>query len=487
MKKLAFFLTCGTLFLVSCKKDFLDTKPNSSTILDPQIRELANAPGGLTKIADPSIKGMYAFMHQYATYSSNHDDFGQKAVDLGLDLMTEDMVQSVHHWFGFDYLIDNREATYRRTHFLWNFYYSLIYSANDIIDKIDPNTTEAALKFDLGQALAIRAYSHFYLVQLFQNTYKGHEGALGVPVYTSNETLEGKPRSTVAEVYDQIQSDLNAAIPLLQGFSRTSKEAIDQSVVYGMQARVYLSMEKWMEAEQAANAALAGYSLMSNADYKAGFSNINNSEWMWGADINSESTTIYASFFSMMDNTTPGYAGALGVYKLISKKLYDQIPATDVRKQVFNDPASTINADLPGYAQLKFIDPGGFTGDYVYMRVAEMYLIKAEAQARQNKDQDAQQTLYTLISNRDAGYVKSTNTGQALIDEIILQKRIELWGEGITFLDIKRLKEGINRTGSNHRSDATLVIPAEDPKLTYKIPQREFETNLNMPASQQNP
>lgn len=487
MKKIALFLACVALMFASCKKDFLNTKPNSSTILDPQIRELSNTPGGLTKIADPSVKGMYAFMRSAGTYSGNHDDFAQKAVDYGLDLMTEDVVQSVHHWFGYDYLLDDREATYRRTYFMWNYYYSLIYSANTLVDQIDPNTTDPDLRADLGQALAIRANSYFYLVQLYQNTFQGHEGALGVPIYTSNQTLEGKPRSSVSEVYVQIESDLNAAISLLQGFSRSSKEAINQQVAYGIQARVYLTMGKWAEAEAAATAAVAGYNLMSPAEYKAGFSNINNPEWMWGADINSESTSIYASFFSMMDNTSPGYAGALGVYILISKKLYEQIPSTDVRKNVFNDPAKTLEPSLPAYAQLKFRDPGGFTGDYVYMRVAEMYLIKAEAQARQGKNTEAQQTLFNLVSKRDPSYTMSTNVGQALIDEIILQKRIELWGEGVTFLDIKRLKQGIDRRGSNHRSDAIVVAGPEDPIFTYKIPKREFETNFNMPESEQNP
>ena len=189
----------------------------------------------------------------------------------------------------------------------------------------------------------------------------------------------------------------------------------------------------------------------------------------------------------MIDNTSPGYAGALQSYILISKKLYDLIPATDVRKAVFNDPAKTLAPTLPAYAQLKFRDPGGFTGDYIYIRVSEMYFIEAEAQARQGNSTGAAQTLFDLVSKRNSSYTLSANTGQALLDEIFLQKRIESWGEGVIFMDIKRLNMGIDRTGSNHVSNAVLVIPAGDPRWTYQIPLNEIQANPNISEGDQNP
>jgi hypothetical protein len=476
------------IFITSCKKDFLDTQPSADRITSAQVSRLAaSSPAALLKLEDASIKGIYAFMRQYATNSQNHDDFGQKAVEFGLDLMTEDLIMATDSWFIYDYIHDDRNATYRRPTMIWNFYYKIIYNANLILDQIDAGNTNTDLKAIRGQALAVRAFAYFNLVQLFQHTYKGNESAKGVPIYTTTVNLAGKPRAPVSEVYNQITSDLNESIPLLQGWSRSSKEEINQSVAYGIQAQVYLVMERWAEAETAARNARTAYQFMSAQEYKAGFNNINNPEWMWGADINTQSTTIYASFFSMMDNTSPGYAGALQAYILISKKLYDQIPGTDVRKQVFNDPGRTVNANLPPYAQVKFRDPGGFTGDYVYMRVAEMYLIEAEAQARQGKGPAAAQTLFALVNKRDAAYVQTTNDGPALIGEILLQRRIELWGEGRIFYDIKRLKLGIDRTGSNHRADATLVIPANDPRFLYQIPQREIQANPNITAADQNP
>ncbi len=474
--------------LVSCKKSFLDRQPSSGTLTSAQVSQLAaSSPQALLKLEDASIRGIYAFMRQYATYGSSHDDFGQKAVDFGLDLMTEDLVQTTFSWFGYDYIHDNRNANYRRPTMIWNFYYKIIYNTNLILDQIEPGISDPALRAIRGQALALRAYAYHNLVKLFQKTYKGNESAKGVPIYTSIATLEAKPRASVSEVYTQIVTDINDAIAALQGFNRPTKELIDQKVAYAIQARVFLSMERWSDAETAAKNARQGYVLMSPAEYQSGFNNLNNGEWMWGSNIDAQSTTIYASFFSMIDNTTPGYAGALQAYILISKKLYDAIPATDIRKNLFNDPAKTLAPNLPAYAQLKFRDPGGFTGDYSFFRVSEMYLIEAEAQARQNNFTGAAQTLFQVVSKRNPAYTLSTNTGTALIDEILLQKRIELWGEGVTFYDIKRLNMGIDRTGSNHVPSAVLVIPAGDPRFTYQIPLRELQSNPNITEADQNP
>ena len=71
------------------------------------------------------------------------------------------------------------------------------------------------------------------------------------------------------------------------------------------------------------------------------------------------------------------------------------------------------------------------------MRVAEMYLIEAEAKARMGTG--GAEALLPLAENRDPSYVLSTNSGQDLIDEVLLQRRWELWGEGFRFNDLKRL------------------------------------------------
>jgi starch-binding outer membrane protein, SusD/RagB family len=487
MKKI-YFISIGIVcisLLQSCKKDWVETRPDGY-FLESDVRELgAASPSSLIKVVDPSMRGIYTYMYSYNTafrVSGRHDDFGQKSIDISTDFMTEDIVQYIHHWFGFDYLLDDRDAAFARTFTNWNFYYKIISDANFIIASIDPAVTNAELKAVRGQALSIRAFSFLNLVQLYQQTFKGNETAKGIPIYTAPAT-EGKPRASMTEVYTQIEADLLEAIGLLAGYNRVSKEQINQGVARGLLARAYLNMERWADAASQASQARAGYAPMTSAQYSQGFSDINNAEWMWGGDINSNTTTIFASFFSHMDNNSPGYNGALGVYKLIDKKLYDQIPATDARKSVY---MATAAAPFPALTSTKFRDPGGWVGDYVYMRAAEMYLIEAEAQARAGNNTPAQTALTALISTRIPGFT-TTNTGPALVNEVILHRRIELWGEGFSLNDYKRWKRGIDRTGSNHRSDALLVLPAGDKKFFYQIPQREFDTNSTFTAADQNP
>ena len=120
------------------------------------------------------------------------------------------------------------------------------------------------------------------------------------------------------------------------------------------------------------------------------------------------------------------------------------------------------------------------------MRLSEAYLLKAEAEARGGDDAAAQQTLFELVSNRDSAYAKSTKTGDALLAEIFLQSRIELWGEGHEYFTNKRFNVGVDRSSStNHQHKA--VIPAGK-DFTYQIPLSiEINSNPNISSSDQNP
>ena len=140
------------------------------------------------------------------------------------------------------------------------------------------------------------------------------------------------------------------------------------------------------------------------------------------------------------------------------------------------------------YTNQKFLSfaTGDSRGDVPYMRAAEMYLIEAEAKARLG-EADAAEALFTLASARDAAYQLSTNTGEVLIDEILLQRRWELWGEGFRFFDLKRLNLPMDRNDANHNSAVVnnlMFIPAGDIRWQWQIPQDEIDAN---PAIVQNP
>jgi hypothetical protein len=195
-----------------------------------------------------------------------------------------------------------------------------------------------------------------------------------------------------------------------------------------------------------------------------------------------------------MDVSLGGYARLGPQQKKITKALYDQIPVGDVRKTVFRAPGTGV-APIVDYTQLKHRTPStlGWAGDYEYMRASEMYLIEAEALARQGQDGDAITVLEAMVQVRFPAYDAGSLAGQSLIDEILLQRRIELWGEGFSLTDIKRLNQGLNRpTGPGNHGAPSLdplvytTSPA-DPRFLMRIPARELDNNLAMSPADQNP
>lgn len=465
--------------LTSCSKE-LDIDPTEYATSD-QIKDLGEKdPSKLLTIAEATIKGVYG---EFIEYQGTHDVFGEKSVQLAGDLMTEDMSQMVNHYFFFDYEIDNRGATYRRVSKAWSFYYTVISKSNEAIASIDPETDDKGLQVVLGQALALRAYGLFMVVNRFQQTYKGNESKPGVPIYLTgndkNESFLG--RAPLQDVYAQVVDDLQRSITLLDGFARGAKTVVDKKVASGILAKVYMMMHDWDNAQKMANQAKSGYKLMTIEEARNdGFNNIANSEWMWGADVTSDNTTKFASFQSHMFSTAAGYAGAVGAYKAIDARLYSQIGDNDVRKTYFSDGSGS----LPKYANTKYDDVAGWLADICFMRVSEMYLIEAEAFAQQNKTGEAANVLNELLENRITDY---TPVATASVEDVFLQKRIECWGEGVIFYDYLRLKKGVDRTyeGSNHL--AKIKKDAGSWSFIYQIPQVEIDTNSEISSSDQNP
>jgi starch-binding outer membrane protein, SusD/RagB family len=478
-----------------CKKDFLETKPSDAVTATDIFSSTANV--------QLYVDGAFKLMYQFAPNgSTRHDNFGQKGWDLSSDLMGTDMVVNTqgYGWFNASYQYTEwlQPTAGRHPDNAWYFYYAIVGKANTILANIETASgTQSDKEYLKGQAYGLRAYAYFYLINYWAQTYKGHESDKGVPIYPdlASTLAGGNSRGTVQQVYDFINDDLAKATTLLTGKTRANKVYMDMSVINGFKARVALIQENWAAAATAANAARQGYSLFTTSQYtsRGAFSTISGAEWMWGSLIPSTEATIYASYFSHMDIATGGYA-ALGGQKKITKALYDQIPAGDVRKTRFKTPGTGTTAD-PDYDQHKFEvpSPGSWAADYLYMRVSEMYLIEAEALARQGQDAAARTVLETLVKARNPAYSAASFSGTTLISEIMLQRRIEMWGEGFSLIDIKRWKTGLNRpTGAgNHGSPnfnpAVYTLPDADPKFLMRIPQSELDLNGALTPADQNP
>ena len=510
MKKIFNYMMAGLLgcaLLTGCTDDALETAPTDSMSSDG-IMNNANT-------AIVPLEGIYRSMYTagWSVEGNEHQCFGISSYALMADVMGEDMIMSSmgSGWFWYDCLYQVKDmyaSKAWRPYDLWNAFYTWVSNANAIIYADGTMEGDAAeVNYILGQAYAIRAYSYFMLAQNFARTYKGHESEPCCPIYTEATVMgtQGKARATVQEVYDQINSDLTRAIELLGNASaRRAITHIDVSVAYGILARVALTMEEWSTAYTAATNAIqaSGCSILHVSDF-AGLNDTGAANVMWGASIKSDQSGMYASLFSHMDADMGAYGTS--ARKQINKELYALMGTNDERRDWW-DPTNSSNGSNGGYQQekFKFSNLTTWEGDYIWMRVEEMYLTAAEAACMLGDETTAKQLLGTLMSYRDVAYDVTTLTGTSLgttsaqrtgslREAIINQRRIELWGEYGRIWDLRRLHQGFVRTTDmGWPFDAQLAgrnnTDPESYMWVMTIPQSEFDGNVNMNQStDQNP
>nr|WP_319397994.1 RagB/SusD family nutrient uptake outer membrane protein [uncultured Carboxylicivirga sp.] len=491
------------LSLASCSKDYLDTEYTTGVGENDLKEIIKDDPTKLKALVD----GLYAFMVSYQDGGS-HDSFNFTAVLHATDMMCQDISQPVSHYFSWDYLHQYRSAPYIRTAYNWNTFYTLIANANRIIDLVDRDTEDSFFLNCLGETYTIRGMSYLYLIQLYQEVITKETinwNKPGVPIYVADgdsiskeqrEVLKG--RNTVEMVLKQAEQDLLLGLKLIDGFDRsTSKRYVNSDVVHGLLARYYLLIQDWDQAAEHSQLARHGYELMSEKELKSGFLDLSNNEWIWGFDHSNETQTTLVSWFSHISNNSPGYAGILSVRE-IDYALYQVIPNDDVRKGLFNSPdgmsaedsvrfesyfetAPNITQEL---ASLKFGWANDWTQDYPYMRAAEMYLIEAEAYAHKGEYAMAAEAIRPLMENRQPGW----DMNEVDVEYVYLQRRIELWGEGFSYFDLKRLYRGINRnyTNSNHSISGQISVPAGAKNWVFQIPTREIQDNVHISEGEQN-
>lgn len=390
----------------------------------------------------------------------------------------------------------------------WYYYYLIVGNANAVITRIDKAEGEQEEKdFLKAEALTFRAYAFFRLTEIYCNAWaESNNGATDGIVLRLDEISEAgqstdMPLSTLAKTYEQIYKDLDKAIELYQSSGLTREDMYaeatsqisypDEDVAHAIYARAALTKGDYQIALDEAKAASEGHNLMDVTSYQSGFCKPNN-EWIWGVYNDASETIWYYGWQLFM--TCNGYYAAQGINVCISRTLAETFPDTDIRKGLFltestflptdgtteyldvvgttSNKASkfdtatpagkaayqkansyvgkTISAAYPqtyAYASLKFqatAQPA--VGCQPIFRASEMLLIQAEANYYLNSATAAQNNLIALnaTSGRDANYT-CTKTGQDLLNEIKLYRRLELWGEGFSWFDCKRWGDAVVR------------------------------------------
>lgn len=498
----------------------LDTLPEGNIVTSSQKEEVtANDPSK----AEASVNAIFAQFNKYmpnanALGAERHNDFGYPSVMMFTDMNGYDMVSddNGYNWAGNNLDFTDRVYTSREVQILWNDMYSIISSTNSVIAAISEDTELPLSQYYLAQGLTVRAYSYWVLAQLFQFNYVGNQTSLCVPIITNlnsdEAALNGAPRATVEDVYTLIKTDLDKAIILLTsaedaGMFRADKRYISLAVAYGIRARVNLTMQNWPAAAADATSAIA-----ESEATPAGLTDVNKPSfwtadepnWMWGiiiAETDRVVTSGIVNWISHMGSLNYGYAN-FSKGRQINKALFNSIPATDVRRGWWLDASgNSVNIDAaqkaylvskgyPPYTQVKFapyqnvVATSTNANDIPLMRIEEMYLIKAEAEAMAGGD--GQSVLVNFIKTyRDPSY---TYTASDFQREVFRHRRLELWGEGLNWFDIMRLGVGVDRRGGGY-PNATMIfnIQPDDNILLWRIPEAEIQANPALSEADNNP
>ena len=509
MKKSIVYMAALALTAVttlnSCIKEI---DPQSSTVTRDQA---AAAPGAFENFV-ASITSSLNGDFTYGGDSHYPWDFGYPSFFLQRDVMGNDIAveTSGSEWYTTWYSSGTGLGpTYAVCQLPWTYYYGWIKNCNTVLDLAgaEPDEEHAT---GAGIAYAMRAMFYMDLARMYApETYARNQNAETVPIVRETlglaESTEN-PRATNKEMFEFILSDLDKAETLLADYKRADKFTPDQSVVYGLKARAYLTMEDWANAEKYAKLAQQGYTVMTADQYLSkteGFNKPNDS-WMFGLTYRSTDPNITendadSSWGSQMivevSGSECGYSANYVGPKRIDAHLFSTIPETDFRRMCWIDPAldeletkaEVLEALEPytddpagvfatgynvsareslGCIELKFRPKDGehlnqytaFTVAVPLMRVEEMKLIEAEAAGMQDEARGIQ-LLTEFAKTRDENYeygthneaYYNTSTGR-FRNEVWWQRRVELWGEGFATFDVKRLEKGIIRSyeGTNH-------------------------------------
>lgn len=516
------------VLLVGCND--LDTEPQGSTVTSDQKSEVASIDPSK---AFASVSGLHATMNQFASVlgSDYHNDIGWPGMFIYFDQRGADMYSIItgFNWYQQAMAYTGSTPKSVETYYVWSQCYNLIRSANGVLSTvmpaIDPQATDEATmlnKFYAAQAFASHALAYETLAQAYQFTYVGHETAPSVPIITYENAdqvaTEGAPRASLEDVYQTILSDLTTAIEFMTGnpnkpetvLSTGAKRFASLAVAYGLRARANLLKGKWSDAASDAQAAISNFSgsPLSQAEASVpGFNDINAHNWMYGIDVAETDdvvTTGICNFPSHMGSFSYGYASAVGAWKWINNKLYATISSSDVRKNWWLNENGTSagltaeqqafldNAEASPYVQVKFAPYNGElntnvnASDIPLMRVEEMYLILAEAQAMTAPATGLQTLVDFVKTYRDSNYNPQLTTSEEVRNEVWRQRRIELWGEGFSFFDLLRLNKGVDRRGGGWNVTCNYNIAADDPVLIYPIPESEVTTNKQISESDNN-
>ena len=478
------------------------------------------------------------------TVGTYHFDFGYGAMMHIRDVLTNDLPIQYsgydHFWPWEEAVYLGKDYAYGQI--IWNYYWKCVLSCNKLLGAFDLETASDQVKGYIAAAHAYRAMYYLDLARMYEYlptygatdpTEDGGNDVTGytVPIVTEETTEEqcyNNPRVPRAQMAEFILSDLQAAEENIGYLTESSECMPHLDAIYGLYARYYMwlgqnvddteNLEAYRNAQDYARRAIDAASVQPMTQEEClstskGFNDL--SCWMWGSQVVKENDLAQTGIINwvswMCPETTFGYAGQSGgPVAMIDANLYSQADDNDFRKRMWKAPRGGaldgktdyltssygiyFGNTLPTYAGVKFRPGEGNPDDvnlatataFPIMRVEEMYFIEAEAAAHPDPAQGKQllesfMNTYRIADDvDDYTYTCAATDKEGVVEEIVLQKRIELWGEGLTFFDVKRLDMGVDRTyqGSNFYDNTQFNTNGHRPAwMNYCIVQTEENSN----------
>ncbi|CAM3765268.1 RagB/SusD family nutrient uptake outer membrane protein [Mucilaginibacter galii] len=481
MNKRIYTAALSAILIAGCSKEKLNLYPYNQVATEQAFRSETDVTF--------DINGMYNGLRTSTSY------FVNGIWNILGDVLSDNLVlntlgrQSLKNpYYEYRYSATN-------TYGLFGSGYSIIRRANAILENIEKFPNGTFKNNAKGEALAVRALVYFDMSRVYSKTYLNASDAdFTVPYVTTTDATITPANEPVKGFYDKVIADLTQAETLINANNSISASntvsRLNKAAVAGLLSRVYLYKGDYSNCIAAANRALG---TTPNVGSLTTFGSI----WTDATD---------AGVLFKVKNTNLDNLNAQGVnyYQTVSQGIkseynvdynfYQLFANNDIRKTIYiqTSPYSAVNYNhVIKYAGR----PGTPVGvvDAKVLRTAEVLLSRAEAYYRSNNVAGAVADLVLLKSNRYTGYVAATDnalSGTALLNEILLQRRLELAFEGDRFWDLKRLNLPVQRANKGDKADGTGTAPlfttlaAGDFKFNLPYEQTELNFNKNL---KQNP
>jgi tetratricopeptide (TPR) repeat protein len=474
MKKYTLSFCLLLLSLAACR-DFLNREPVDQVSNDEALRNIE----GLRTALIGAYEGLSA-PDYYRRFMLAYPEFAGGNLRINTRASANITVVTFNNIYQFTNTAQDNNIMTRA----YGSIYQAINRSNNIIQAL-PNITSgtaAERQSILGEALCIRALAHFDALRLYAQAYRFSPDAshIGIAVLRRTPgTLEYPRRSSVREGYALVIEDLQQAIALLPIQAPRGGNAKAWWTRYAAQAllaRVYLYMGQWQEAFEAADEVLrqGGYQLVGHSSFLE----------QWGKPGNNNPEIIFELDLSAVPNiangTTPQLYGTgneqpIGVASTDIINLYN---TADIRGRDFLMPTNGSGDVLSA----KFPNTLGNTVNLPLLRLAELYLIRAEAAAELGNETQALSDLNTLRQRANPAAALLNQSGEALKAEIQLERRRELAFEGHLLFDLTRRGQSLFRNDCNSTiTRCNINYPST--LFVLPIPQAQLDAN---PATQQN-